>query len=191
MGKNFSRNNVGGKRKESDLYETPYCLTEALLERECFGYNDELLEPCCGNGAIVHVLKNRGYQNVTAYDVTSGVDFLLEQRMFDVIVTNPPFSIANLFVLKAKQVCRKKFAMLLPLTYLQGSFRLNHVWNDVVFPLCYVYVLSRYPMLGLPLRDDGKITTGMQAYAWFVFDKSGIQEPVVRWINLDPFIVKK
>lgn len=31
-GKNFSLNNVNGKRRKSDFYETPYSLTQLLLD---------------------------------------------------------------------------------------------------------------------------------------------------------------
>ena len=48
-GKNYSCNNTG-KRKKSDFYETPYSLTEQLLEVEKL--SGSILEPARGNGEI-------------------------------------------------------------------------------------------------------------------------------------------
>jgi len=137
-GKNYSRNNTG-KRKKSDLYETPYSLTRLLLQQEGFG--SSVLEPCCGNGAVVKVLREFGYKDVTSYDLQAdGLDFLDEDRMFDSIVTNPPYSLSYEFIVKSKSVCRNRFALLLPLTYLQGNKRLKDIWKDSFFPLQRIYV---------------------------------------------------
>jgi len=54
-GKNFSCNNLG-QRKKSDFYETPYSITQQLLDNEIFEYQT-ILEPACGNGAISKVLE--------------------------------------------------------------------------------------------------------------------------------------
>lgn len=52
MGKNFS-GNTNPTRHKSDFYQTPYNLTRRLLEVEKF--EGSILEPACGNGAIVSV----------------------------------------------------------------------------------------------------------------------------------------
>lgn len=188
-GKNFSRNNTG-KRKKSDLYETPYSLTRLLVAREEFG--SSVLEPCCGHGAITKVLHELGYQNVTSYDLAAdGIDFLDEDRVFDSVVTNPPYSLSYEFISKCKSVSRNRFALLLPLTYLQGNRRLKEIWSDASFPLQRIYVFSRYPLLGEALREDGKVNTGMQAYAWYIWDNSYAGEPTIRWLDLNPWIIRK
>ena len=51
-----------GKIKNG-FVETPSYVTNALLENETFEGN--ILEPCCGKGAISKVLKDAGY-NVTS-----------------------------------------------------------------------------------------------------------------------------
>lgn len=178
-GKNFSCNNLGQRRK-SDFYETPYSLTERLLEQEHF--TPPILEPAQGAGAITRVLQKKGI-DVVAYD--SEVDFLQEQRKFPSIITNPPFSLSLEFILRAKQVAGDKFAFLLPLSYLHGKTRYDEVYTDALFPLARVYVLTRYPMLGAdPLREDGKYRTGMMVYAWYVWDKKYKESsPHICWID--------
>ena len=53
-GKNFSLKS--NKRNKNDYYQTPYSMTRQLLEVENF--EGKILEPCCGAGAIVKVLKD-------------------------------------------------------------------------------------------------------------------------------------
>lgn len=60
-GKNFSCNNLG-QRKKSDFYETPYSLTRLLLEKEDF-HGGNIIDPACGEGAILEVLRKNGYNN--------------------------------------------------------------------------------------------------------------------------------
>jgi hypothetical protein len=189
IGKNYSKGN-SGKRKESDFYETPYSLTRELLKVEKF--NGTVLEPACGNYAISKVLVEFGYREIQAYDLKMGFDFFEQVYQSDNIITNPPYSKAMEFILKAKHIARKKIVMLLPLTYLHGQERFEKVFKDKSFPLRRVYVFTRYPMLGEALREDGKIHTGMQVYAWFVWEKKAKEkEPVIRFIDINKYVLKK
>lgn len=180
IGKNFSANNLGQRRK-GDFYETPYSLTEQLLDVESFQESSPILEPACGNGAITRVLTRRGFETVEAYDADR--DFFLERRTFPQIITNPPFSKALAFILKAKSQCSNRFAFLLPLSYLHGKERLDRVYRDRSFPLARIHVFCRYPMLGDPLREDGRYRTGMMVYAWFVWEKGWTDAPSLHWID--------
>lgn len=185
-GKNYSTNNRGN-RKKSDFYETPYSLTELLLEKETMIGN--ILEPACGNGAIVKILKKNGYMNITAYDKET--DFLKETKKYDTVITNPPFSLAYEFIQKAKQVSNNKIYMLLPLNYLHGKKRYDNIYKDENFGLQKVYVFTRYPLLGEPLREDGKHNTGMMVYAWYVFQKGYNDSPKIDWLDNDSYILRK
>lgn len=177
-GKNFSTNNTG-KRKKSDFYETPYSLTWLLLENEKI--EGSVLEPACGNGAISKIVGG------IAYD--KDVDFFNESNKYDTIITNPPYSLAQDFILKAKEVANKKIIFLLPLSYLHGKKRFDTIWTDKKFPLARIYVFTRYPLLGEELREDGKHNTGMMVYAWYVFEKRYKGEPVIRWLDNNKYIL--
>jgi hypothetical protein len=187
-GKNFSGNNASGKRKKSDFYETPYSITRHLLNVEDFDYNLTICEPACGDGAIVKVLQEKT-NNVVFYDIEK--NFLTETEQYDYIVTNPPFSIAYEFIQKAKIVTKKKFAFLLPLSYLHGKKRYDDIYSDKEYPLKKVYVFTRYPMLGEQLREDGKYNTGMMVYAWFIFEKDYNGPSVVDWIDNNSDVLSK
>lgn len=193
VGKNFSGNTgmVKGFRKKSDFYETPFSITEQLLEREHF--KGTILEPCSGGGAIMKVLlENYMLENLTDYDLDNdGLDFFAETRKYDYIITNPPFSKAHEWILKCKEVAEYKFALLLPLSYLHGEKRYKEIYQDKEFPLARVYVFTRYPMLGDKLRMDGKYRTGMMVYAWFVWDKFHTGQPTIQWISNQDHILSK
>lgn len=189
MGKNFS-GNTNKKRSKSDFYQTPYNITRRLLEVEKF--EGRILEPACGAGAITAILKEAGYEDVTAYDkegLFGGKDFLAETRKFDAIITNPPFSLAKEFILKACEVA-PRFAFLLPLSYLQGQARYSEIWSASEI-LEKVYIFTRYPLLSAQIRPDGKYETGMMVYAWYIFDTRHKGAPTIRWIDNDSDVVRK
>lgn len=185
-GKNFSCTNRG-QRKKSDFYETPFSMTQQLLDVEPFDFLARTLEPACGNGALVKVLTDGGFKHLSHYDKET--NFLLETAEYSQIITNPPFSLATKFILKAKEVCTRKIAFLLPLSYLHGKQRLDLIYKDTKFPLARVHVFCRYPMLGNPLRADGKYKTGMMVYAWFVWEKGKIGKPEINWIDNTRFVI--
>lgn len=181
-GKNFSCNNTG-KRHDSDFYQTPYCLTRLLLQKESL--TGSVLEPACGKGAIVKCLPRCD----AYYDEET--DFFKETRSFGTVITNPPFSKAKDFILKAKQVATDKIIFLLPLSYLHGKERYDLIYMDRNFPLKKVYVFTRYPLLEETIREDGKHKTGMMVYAWFVFEKAYTGKPEIDWLDNNEFVVKK
>ena len=187
-GKNFSANNSTGKRKKSDFYETPYSITKHLLEVESFDFNKTVCEPACGNNAITNVLQTK-WNYVTAYDIEK--NFLFDTKEYDYIITNPPFSLAYEFICKAKSLAKEKFAMLLPLSYLHGKKRHDDVYSDRKYGLKKVYVFTRYPMLGDPLREDGKYNTGMMVYAWYIFENGYAGLPSIDWIDNNSDVLSK
>lgn len=187
MGKNFSRANTG-KRRKSDFYETPYSITRHLFEKESFDFSRVCLEPACGNLAMVKVLLEY-FPNVQFSDIEN--DFLEETRTFDYVITNPPYSLALPFILKAKEITKQKFCMLLPLSYLHGKKRFDQLYQDRKFPLKSINVFTRYPLLGDELREDGKYRTGMMVYAWYVWDKEHQGPPRLNWIDNNEDVLRK
>jgi len=186
-GKNFSCNNVEGKRKKSDFYETPFSLTEQLLDKE--DLFEPILEPACGMGAITKVLSKR-YKDIISYDLSTGTDFLNETRKFRTIITNPPFSLAFEFIQKAKELCPNCY-FLLPLSYLHGKKRFDLLYSYGAYPLKQIYVFTRYPMLGDALREDGKYKTGMMVLAWYHFSKHHRDKPQISWLDNNQYVLGK
>jgi len=174
-------------RREGDFYPTPYSITKHLLDNERF--EGEILEPAFGDGHICTILYDYDY-SVSFSDLKHGVDFFDYSNKYNNIITNPPFSLALEFILKAKEIATKKIAFLLPLAYLHGYERFVKLWQDTEFPLARVYIFVRRPHLGTEIREDGKYETGMQTYAWYVWDKFSSGTTQLKWINNNNDVLK-
>lgn len=162
-------------------------MTQQLLTAEYFF--GAILEPAAGNGAIARVLAQRFF-NVEFYDKER--DFLIEEGSYPCIITNPPFSLAKEFIQQCKKVATYKFALLLPLSYLHGKERYDlGLFRNSDYNLRRIHVFTRYPMLGDPLREDGKYRTGMMVYAWYIWEQGYTGEATIHWIDNQPFILNK
>lgn len=162
-----------------DLYETPACAVEALLEAE--NLPECIWEPACGPGSIVSILRTAGHRvyatdlvDYACPDSYSRVDFLMEKHpdfFIGAIVTNPPFKLAREFVTHALAIGVPKVAMLLRLAFLESEGRraiLDNGW------LARVHVFrNRLPMMHRAGRGTkvAKTNTSAMAFAWFVWDR--------------------
>jgi len=184
-GKCFSAVNRG-QRKKSDFYQTPYSITGQLLEVEKF--ENSILEPCCGKGAIVDILsKHYPPDYIDCFDISNGYDFLkFDKGLYHNIITNPPFSLSFEFIQKSKEIYTDKIAMLLPVSYLHGQKRFN---NKIFSELKCIYVFTRYPLLTSEIRSDGKYQTGMIAYAWYIWQKNHKEKPFIDWIDNNKYVI--
>jgi hypothetical protein len=158
-----------------DLYETPAVAVEALLRTEQLPYR--IWEPAAGRGAIVNVLRTHGH-DVIAQDLvdygapgqTSGRDFLLEFEPppdCDIIVTNPPFKIANEFVAHALELV-PHVVMLLRLAFLESERR-RSILEGVGLARVHVF-RKRLPMMHRDGWEGRKANSG-QGFAWFVWNR--------------------
>ncbi|MEX2444484.1 MAG: hypothetical protein WD492_12825 [Alkalispirochaeta sp.] len=175
-------------RVARDFYQTPWSMVEQLIAVEDF--TSPVLEPCAGEGAISSVLAEYGF-DVVAYDLWRGDDrrdFLVEHRRFPSIIMNPPFRLANEFVLKAFEITTDKVAALLPLDYLHGKARYDSVYSVRMPNRIYVFV--RRPLFERTVRDNGTYKTGSTTFAWFVFDMTtkGDTWPQILWIDNNEWV---
>lgn len=122
---NILANRSAKDRNSTDFYPTPPDVTIALLdflESEGHLYPESAIwEPACGTGAMADVMIQRGYEVVCSdinpreyeHAVPEQIDFLKAYPSnLNWIITNPPFSKADEFILHALQ-CDRPFAFLL------------------------------------------------------------------------------
>ena len=173
------------KRHKDDWYPTPKEATEALLEVETFG--STIWEPACGDGSLSVVLQDAGHETIDS-DLNeygfgqAGVDFLLETKAAaPQLITNPPFKLANEFVLHALNLGVQKHAWLLRLAFLEGQARYDNIFS--LHPPAAVHVFSKRLTIWRGDEDDawyGK--TGKTAYAWFIFKKGWRGPTQLGWL---------
>jgi hypothetical protein len=173
------------------LYPTPPEGTEALLKVEQF--KGPIWEPACGRGDMAEVLKTAGHEVLSTdlidygygrHEMARFVDFLEQSHLYcPNIVTNPPFKIAEKFLLHAIDLGAEKIALLVRLHFLEGVKRAKifarhppvRVW---VFPwrLCIV------PDKVDPVRAGGAIP-----YCWVIWEKGFHGKTTLGWLpeNID------
>jgi hypothetical protein len=173
--------------RRDDCYETPRVAIEALLRVETLPHR--LWEPACGRGSIVKVLRTAGHQ-VLASDLVNygdptslhGVDFLMERRLpagFDMIITNPPFKLAEQFVAHAIQLC-PRVIMLLRLAFYESNRR-SYILENCGLARIYVF-RKRLPMMHRNEWEGPKANSGM-AFAWYIWDRAHHEPTTIRRLS--------
>lgn len=171
-----------------DDFPTPPWATRALLEhiisRQSIG-GMSCLEPACGAGHMAKVLKEY-FGEVTAadaYDYGYGEvrDYLegnYANGEFDWVITNPPFRLAEDFVVRSLETARCGVAMLVRSVFLESVGRYNRLFQQHP-PSIFAQFVERVPMVRG--RLDAKATTAT-GYAWMVWEKGNKDYPKVAWI---------
>lgn len=182
-------NHSENEREHRDYYATDPAAVKELLERETFASN--ILEPCCGEGHIAKALVSAGY-TVQAQDLyeygyaPSGKDFLAcnppDWDSFD-IITNPPYSLANEFVLHALEILPHyhRVAMFLRLQFLEGVERYQRLYS--LGALEKVYVAAKRAHCAMN-GDFAKQKGTAICYAWFIWRKGWRGAPTLDWFNI-------
>ena len=157
----MSSTNRGAERRLHDMYATPAPAIDALLNVLQYSPLHHFHEPCRGDGAIydrIQCLRSH-------CEITEGIDYLTHSPTlhYDLIITNPPFSLALEFLQKSLSEA-DTVIYLLRLNFL-GSQKRRAFWQ--ANRPSHVLVLSKRPSF----TDDG--STDSIEYAWFCWDRGG------------------
>ena len=99
----FTRPNRTGKATANDKVMTPTATGSIIVDY--FNPAGVVLEPCRGTGNIYNILVGRkGVTSVPYCEIDEGLDFFDFTDHVDWIVTNPPFSIFDAFLLHSFEV---------------------------------------------------------------------------------------
>ena len=174
-----------------DFFPTPPWATRALLEHVIDPAHFTLgsvWEPACGAGHMARPLYEY-FDRVDASDVVDRgygrvADFLWPdcKPQFPVhwVITNPPFALAEEFVLRALKVASVGVAMLARTNFFESEGRYRSLFGHPGRRLAiYAPFAERVPMV--KGRVDPKASTAT-AYAWFVWDVGmldAIEPPIV------------
>ena len=170
-----------------DFYKTPPEAVYALLEN--FEVPQNVLEPACGDGAIVNVLRKTG-RTVHALDLVyrecpdSGLgDFLTQKEPIpgvECCLTNPPFYLGHEFVRKSRELYPMTI-MLLRLAFLESVRR-----TDILDAGDLMQVLlfrNRLPFMHREGWTGKKNSNSGMPFAWLIWKRDYQGPPLLRRIS--------
>lgn len=183
------------QRAAGDYYTTdPTAVEEFIRHLHCKGLLTgdiftPIWEPACGCGNISKVLESHGY-DVISTDLhdrgfgTSGIDFLETRSLPEncyTIITNPPYSLANEFILHAMNILPNygTYIALMNISYLTGINRFNDIYRYGYLRTVYVYShrINCYKN-NIPTGHSSPVN-----YAWFEFTPYFTSRPTIEWIQ--------
>lgn len=160
-------------------------LIEHVLEDKKSLANMSCLEPACGAGHMAKVLKEYFGQVQSAdthqYGYGQQRNFLTypyETNAVDWVITNPPFRLAEEFVLRALRVARHGVAILARTVFLESVGRYGAIFRDNP-PTKFAQFAERVPMVRGRLDIKATTATG---YAWLVWEKHSLGNPRLMWV---------
>jgi hypothetical protein len=177
---------VMAQRKEPhdslDFFPTPPFATRAFCEwlkawegtAFCDMSQISVWEPACGRGDMSRPLFEYFGEvfssDVHDYGFGNVVDFLYptdDAAVFDWIITNPPFKIAEQFITKAMSA-RRGVAMLVRTAFLESADRYEKLFK-LTPPSDVLQFVERVPMFKGRLDRSGSTAT---SYCWLVWRKN-------------------
>lgn len=175
------------ERHNTDWYVDPAFCTELLLSAVPF--LGPIWDPCCGGGTIPKVVAefwpngvgNGGSDLIYRGWGIGGRDFFQATGPYCNLIFNPPYKIAEQFILHALGVASRKVAALVNLKFLASQGRRERLFNAK--RPAEVLILSRRP--SMPPGGSGVEAKGGTAdYCWIVWDQERLQfdQPIIRWL---------
>lgn len=172
-----------------DDFPTPPWATRALLKHIISTHEDlsaqSCLEPACGAGHMAKVLKEyfREVCCSDAYDygyaqVRNYLTYPYETNAVDWVITNPPFRLAEEFVLRSFRVARRGVAILARTVFLESVGRYNRIFSGNP-PSVFAQFVERVPMVKGRLDRSATTATG---YAWLLWEKGNTDPPRLMWV---------
>ena len=180
------------EKADNDFYATNPQTVREFLNKTFDEFKDINIvwENACGEGHLSDVLKEYFDCKIIDTDLVDRnyceqkVDFLNSSfnPNADLIITNPPFSLVNNFIIKGLEKTNRYLVYLCKIQMLETVGRKDILENS---PLKYIYVHSKRQATwkdGKELDPQGKKWATTMCLAWFVWDKEYKGEPIVRFI---------
>jgi adenine-specific DNA-methyltransferase len=126
-------------------YFTPKIVADFMIGLADINVNSKVLEPSCGEGIFLELLQQKGFENVTAYEIDTGLatnfsnvfyeSFVTAKinAKFDLIIGNPPY-------IRWKNLENE----------LKQELATNPLWNKYCNSLCdylYIFILKSIELL--------------------------------------------
>ena len=167
-----------------DDFPTPPWATRALAEYVIVPHGT-CLEPACGRGhmsaALAEYFDKVISTDIFDYGFGSVADFLnskYEADSFDWVITNPPFNLAEQFIIRSMKTARRGIAMLTRTVFIESVGRYDSLFRFNP-PSRVAQFVERVPMVEGRLDRKASTATG---YAWLVWEKDRLGSCELVWI---------
>lgn len=176
-------------RDSLDDFPTPPWATRALIEHVLDDKTSlsemVCLEPACGVGHMAKVLSEYFGEvrcaDIHSYGYGEVRDYLaipFETNSCDWVITNPPFRLAEQFVLRSLKVARRGVAILARTVFIESVGRYDKVFSKMP-PTKFAQFTERVPMVKGRLDRKASTATG---YGWLVWEKKKRSAPRLMWV---------
>ncbi len=188
-----SHNRSSSFRPDDDHYPTPRAAIIPLMRT--LALPPHIWEPACGEGHIAETMRDYGYQVEATTLVDrgygeTGIDFLTEREArAKVIITNPPFSLDEEFVLHAMSLGVDLAIFFLSIKWLCGGDRYRRIMGPT--PPCLVMpFIERIKFFAGDTPEADQPGWNTQDFAWFVWrrlpnGKYFKGAPTIAWLSRD------
>jgi hypothetical protein len=184
-----SATNRGGVRVEGEYYPTPAYCTRLIAPKISSCEVRTVGEPCAGDGAILREIPKREFYYC---ELSEGIDYFKHPLPnVDLIITNPPYNLAEQFLRQSLKEARC-VVYLLRINFLGSGKRKAFLTENRP---THLYTLSERPSFvdvcekckvkyqkaakvkACP-ECGGRVKPGTDAteYAWFAWDNDGVME---------------
>jgi len=172
-----------------DDFPTPPWATRALIEHVIGKANVRdltCLEPAAGRGYMARPLSEyfakvdaADAYDYGAYPIRDFLVYPYEALSHDWVITNPPFRLAEEFVIRSMTVAKKGVAILARTVFLESVGRYNSIFKNNP-PSTFAQFSERVPMIKGRVDPKASTATG---YSWFVWErKEGSTPPRLAWV---------
>lgn len=173
----------------SDLYTTPKIALDALCEVVDFDKTKTYFEPCKGLGNISSYMKDNlditmKTNELFGYSSSDFTEDYLQPRKkvasqwdYDVIVTNPPYRIAQSFVQEGFKYAKVQYH-LLRLNFLEGKARKKELYSQKHLKRVFLFSYRISCAKGVEEEPQANAV----AYCWMEFDRDYVGNPELIWL---------
>ena len=191
-------------RRKSDFYPTPYGLCNYAMNTiipSNFSPS-RILDPGAGEGrwgkfargrwplARIEGLDIEDYSHLTKklykaytyyYSMCDYINSYYSRSIYDLVIGNPPFSLAEEFIRKSLSILKMGgyLLFLLKTDFLAGIKRQKGLWT--FHPPKEVWVCSKRPSWNTP----NNTRTDSNTYAIYLWQTGYYEEPIIKWLKWD------
>lgn len=178
---------MGERRSEYDRDGDDWYIEPAwsvLSLRARIPFVGQIHDPCCGMGTIPKVMGGTGADIKDRGFGYPQQDYLQDTAVYDNIVTNPPYGIAQSIIEHALRHTRYRVVALVQTKFLSAQRRYRLFTAN---PVEKVLVFSRRPSMppGKMLQEHGEKIRGNGSidFCWVVWQHGNTAPPEIDWIT--------